>query len=113
MGKTYEEIYYEMLDDLAKGICYINTIKKDGSERIFYATRNPEIIEHYGFKFTTQKSEMEREDLKERDFFNLQIRIFDLHKKAWRSFIMDKVQKDGFVFITDDKDFELPDNPTA
>lgn len=66
-------------DLLSSNVCFVKFIKKNGEERVMKCTKNLGMIPeekhpHSNISYTPS-----------------QIRVFDLEKNAWRSFLVDSV----------------------
>ena len=70
------------LERLRNGRCEVNFTKKDGTERTMLCTLNMDLIpsEHHP-KSDGNKTAQTNES----------VRVYDLEKEAWRSFILDSV----------------------
>jgi len=90
-SQEYEEVYYDLLDDLRNNIVYVEFIKKNGELREMYCTRHPKYIEaFYEGSKKDGNAESEQSVIK-RDMKNRIVRVFDMDKNEFRSFSIDSL----------------------
>jgi len=77
----------EMLDMLRNGVCQVKFIKKNGEERIMQATLKQELIPESIMPKTSS------EEWNGVDQTINALRVVDVDKKEWRSFLIDSVTK--------------------
>ena len=88
MGEMeYEEYRDELLDALRNNVMTVTFTKSDGSERVMQCTLVPEFIPEEMKPISKPLVEGEKE--KEPNLES--IRVFDVEKKAWRSFRLDSI----------------------
>jgi len=77
-----EEIKDWYLERLRKGRCEVTFTKKDGTERTMLCTLNMDLVpsEHHPKSDGNTTAQT-----------NESVRVYDLEKEAWRSFILDSV----------------------
>lgn len=67
-------------DALKTGVCVVTFTKKDGTERVMRCTQDMDYLANSSLPIGTGKP-----------YTNEQVRVFDLEKAEWRSFIRDSV----------------------
>lgn len=82
--------YDKIVDVLSKNIMVVEFIKRDGTLRTMYCTRSPETIKRY-VEYEGKLSKEEQVEMAKKDYLNGQIRVFDLQKLEWRSFLIHSV----------------------
>lgn len=82
--------YDKVVDILNKNIVVVEFLKSDGSIRTMYCTRSPEVIKMY-VTYESKLSKEEQIEAAKKDYVNGQVRVFDLQKLEWRSFLIYRV----------------------